>query len=61
MKGEKMADSQSGKDAPDPNGGGRRQGDRRQAQQAYDGPDRRKGDRRSGKDRRTTQREDGEI
>jgi hypothetical protein len=56
-----MTDSQSGKDAPDPDGGGRRQGDRRQADQPYDGPDRRKGERRSGKDRRTSPREDGGI
>ncbi len=61
VKGERMADSHSGKDAPDPEGGGRRQGDRRKAQQAYDGPDRRKGDRRSGQDRRTTPRDDSGI
>jgi hypothetical protein len=56
-----MTDSQNGEDAPDPGGGGRRQGDRRQAQQPFDGPDRRKGDRRSGKDRRTTPRDDSGI
>jgi hypothetical protein len=54
-----MADSQKGNQPPDPEGGGRRQGDRRQAQQPFDGPDRRQGERRSGKDRRTTPREDG--
>ncbi len=41
-------------DSPPPEG--RRQGDRRQAQQPHDGPDRRKGDRRAGEDRRKTPR-----
>lgn len=38
---------------------GRRQTDRREAQQPFDGPDRRKGDRRSGADRRATPRSEG--
>jgi len=53
-----MADEDSKIPASDPAGGGRRQGDRRQAQVPYEGPDRRKGDRRSGADRRTTPRND---
>ena len=36
--------------------GGRRQSDRRKAQQPFDGVDRRKGDRRSGEDRRNNPR-----
>ena len=44
--------------APDPAGGGRRQGDRRKAQLPFDGPDRRKGERRAGTDRRSTARGD---
>lgn len=45
-----MADHDASADAAR---GGRRQGDRRQAQMPFDGPDRRQGgDRRSGEDRR---------
>lgn len=54
-----MQDSR-GEPAQDRSGGGRRQGDRRQAEAAYDGPERRKSERRSGTDRRTTPRDDGE-
>jgi hypothetical protein len=42
--------------APDPQGGGRRGGDRRTQQVPYDGPERRKGERRSASDRRATPR-----
>lgn len=56
-----MADKDSatppaGASAADPDGGGRRQGDRRQAQTPFAGEDRRKGDRRSGTDRRNSPR-----
>lgn len=44
--------------AADPSGGGRRNGDRRQAQVPFEGADRRKADRRSGTDRRTTPRDE---
>jgi|GEM_PF-7019840 len=40
----------------DPEGGGRRQSDRRKTQLPFEGEDRRKGDRRSGTDRRTSPR-----
>ena len=53
-----MADKDSKTPAADPAGGGRRQGDRRQAQAPFEGPDRRKGDRRSGTDRRAAPRND---
>lgn len=56
-----MTDSQKGAGPPDPEGGGRRQGDRRKSQQPFEGPDRRQGDRRSGKDRRNTPRDDTGI
>ncbi len=36
--------------------GGRRQGERRKAQQPFEGEDRRQGERRSGKDRRAAPR-----
>ncbi len=55
-----MSDEGSEKPTGDPQGGGRRQGDRRKAQVPFEGPDRRKGDRRSGTDRRANPREDGE-
>jgi hypothetical protein len=45
--------------ATDPTGGGRRQTDRRRANQAFDGDDRRKAERRSGTDRRAAPRLDG--
>lgn len=54
-----MKDKDSDFPATDPSGGGRRQTDRRKAQQPFDGPDRRQADRRAGTDRRTTPREDG--
>jgi hypothetical protein len=53
-----MADKDSSTPRGDPEGGGRRQGDRRQAQQPITGEDRRKGERRSGTDRRSSPRED---
>jgi hypothetical protein len=53
-----MVKSASDGPAQDPSGGGRRQGDRRQADLPYDGPDRRRGERRSGIDRRATPRDD---
>lgn len=51
-----MADKDSTTPATDPAGGGRREGDRRRAQQAPEGDDRRKGDRRAGTDRRAAPR-----
>lgn len=54
-----MADKEDTKPGADPAGGGRRQGDRRKAQEPFSGEDRRKGDRRSGTDRRATERSDG--
>jgi hypothetical protein len=54
-----MAKDDSDEPAPDQSGGGRRKGDRRQADVPFEGPDRRKAERRSGTDRRTTPREDG--
>ncbi len=45
--------------AADPQGDGRRQGDRRKAQVPFEGEDRRKGDRRSGGNRRANPRDDG--
>lgn len=53
-----MADNDSTIPGADPDGGGRRQGDRRKAQLPFEGPDRRKGDRRSGGDRRSNPRGD---
>ena len=41
----------------DPLGGGRRQGERRQAQVPFAGEDRRKAERRAASDRRTSPRE----
>jgi hypothetical protein len=46
----------AGASAADPEGGGRRQGDRRKAQLPIEGEDRRKGERRSGTDRRSSAR-----
>lgn len=43
----------------DPDGGGRRQGDRRKRQLPFDGPDRRKGERRGEGDRRKGERRSG--
>jgi hypothetical protein len=51
-----MSDDTAQQPDKDPEGGGRRQGDRRKAQLPFEGPDRRKGDRRSGEDRRATPR-----
>lgn len=53
-----MADKDSTSPAPDAAGGGRRQTDRRQAQEPFTGEDRRKGERRSGTDRRSNPRAD---
>lgn len=53
-----MADKESTPAGADPEGGGRRQGDRRKAQLPFEGEDRRKGERRSGADRRATPRGD---
>ncbi|HEY6963900.1 MAG TPA: hypothetical protein VI407_01680 [Erythrobacter sp.] len=53
-----MADKDSTPAGADPEGGGRRKGDRRKAQLPFEGEDRRKGDRRSGADRRATPRGD---
>lgn len=54
-----MTDKQQDDPASDAAGSGRRQGDRRKAQQPFDGPDRRTADRRSGTDRRAAPRQDG--
>lgn len=55
-----MADTDSAAPGTDPDGGGRRQTDRRRAATPFEGEDRRKGERRSGTDRRTTPRGDPE-
>jgi hypothetical protein len=55
-----MSDDSAEQSGKDPEGGGRRQGDRRKAQLPFEGEDRRKGDRRASKDRRTTPRTDSE-
>lgn len=54
-----MDDKDSKPAEPDPHGGGRRQGERRQYGKASKGEDRRSAARRSGADRRTTPREEG--
>lgn len=53
-----MGEQDSTTPGADPEGGGRRQGDRRKAQLPFEGEDRRKGERRSGTDRRATPRGD---
>lgn len=53
-----MADTDSTIPGADPEGGGRRQTDRRRTQAPFEGEDRRKADRRSGSDRRTSPRGD---
>lgn len=47
------------KTSKDPDGGGRRQGDRRKEQVPFEGPDKRVNDRRSGSDRRKGERRSG--
>lgn len=54
-----MGDDGTTGSGTDPQGSGRRQGDRRKAQLPFAGEDRRKGERRSGADRRAAPRTEG--
>lgn len=54
-----MSDDDAIPPGPDPQGSGRRQGDRRKAQAPFAGEDRRKTERRSGADRRAAPRSEG--